>query len=1011
MNNIGFRGLLFALFTLSGFSGLIYESIWTHYLKLFLGHAAYAQTLVLGIFMGGMALGAWICGTRSARWKNLLLLYALVEGAIGVAALIFHPLFDGYVQFAYLTLLPALADPTSVTLLKWSSAALLILPQSILLGMTFPLMSGALIRRFPGTPGATVAMLYFTNSIGAAIGVLVSGFVLIEAVGLPGTIQIAGAINITLALVVWGLARGAAGVEIYPSPPVQAGSRLSPLQQGARGKNQNELPSQWVALFLGIALLTGAASFIYEIAWIRMLSLVLSSSTHAFELMLSAFVLGLALGGLWIKRRIDTIADPVRFLAIVQVVMGALALATLPLYNVSFDAMRWVISAAPQTEAGYFWFNVASHAIAMVVMLPATFCAGMTLPLITFVLMKRGYGERSLGNVYASNTVGAIVGVFFATHMGMPLLGLKNLLVFGAAIDIALGVVLVWRFIAPLPQRFAQITSGIGFGALALAVVAVDLNPYKMASGVYRSGALFDPDNTEIVYHKDGKTASIDVLKYAHNDAVTIGTNGKPDASINMAANGDPSPDELTMILAGVLPLAMRPNTTTAAVIGFGSGLTTHTLASIPAITTVDTIEIEAAMIDGAQHFLPRVEQAYRGANSHLYIDDAKTFFSSRNKKYDLIVSEPSNPWVSGVSNLFTDEFYRLSKRHLIEGGILVQWIQMYEIDVDLIASVVKALSSHYANYVVYASNDIDLLLIASDAPQSLDPSPQIFGDPDFADVLAQQGIHSMHDLQLHRIGDRRVLQPLFDSYPIAKNSDYYPVLDTHAARTRFLNRGASEFAKLMVTPGIPLTRMLAPTPRTGPTVYTPSPYFAASVAAYDATLIRDFLLTGQTNPQYDEITEYLKGLAQNLRRSLITCEKTLNAGDWVTGTVTIAKVTLPFLSPSEFHQIWDMALSAPCYANTSAPQRAWINLMLALANRDAAGMVRLSVELLDSTRAMDPAAARFLLQSAMLGALIDQRNNDARSLWRTYSPLAYPDRKIDILSRLYMAAAGIAAE
>ncbi|MDH5641388.1 MAG: fused MFS/spermidine synthase, partial [Nitrospira sp.] len=259
------RNLLFFLFALSGFSGLVYESIWTHYLKLFLGHAAYAQTLVLAIFMGGMAIGAWLSGAGAKSWKNLLLGYALVEGVIGIGALLFHDVFDLYLRLAYETLLPALGSPTLVSLVKWSSAGLLILPQSILLGMTFPLMSGALIRRFPSNPGASISMLYFTNSIGATAGVLVSGFILVEALGLPGTIRLAGVINILLALWVWYLAR-----DLRTEPQFE-------VPQSDGGHYQS---GSWFWFFLVIALVTGAASFIYEIAWIRMLSLVLGASTH-----------------------------------------------------------------------------------------------------------------------------------------------------------------------------------------------------------------------------------------------------------------------------------------------------------------------------------------------------------------------------------------------------------------------------------------------------------------------------------------------------------------------------------------------------------------------------------------------------------------------------------------------------------------------------------------------------------------------------------------------------------
>ncbi len=201
------RRTLFAIFTISGFSGLIYESIWSHYLKLFLGHAAYAQTLVLAIFMGGMALGAWLVARSTGRIRNLLVGYALVELLTGILALLFHKVYVGTVDFTFDTAIPALDSAASIAAFKWTLAALLILPQSILLGTTFPLISSGVMRRFPEHSGETLAMLYFTNSLGAALGVLASGFWLIGAVGLPGTVMTAGILNILLALFVWVMAR------------------------------------------------------------------------------------------------------------------------------------------------------------------------------------------------------------------------------------------------------------------------------------------------------------------------------------------------------------------------------------------------------------------------------------------------------------------------------------------------------------------------------------------------------------------------------------------------------------------------------------------------------------------------------------------------------------------------------------------------------------------------------------------------------------------------------------
>src|SRR3989475_8886189 len=510
-------------------------------------------------------------------------------------------------------------------------------------------------------------MLYFTNSFGASIGVLASGFVMIERLGLPGTVQAAGVLNLALAAVVWLLARGT-------EEPMKARS-------GAGRDSEGAAPFR---LFLGVALLTGAVSFVFEIGWIRMLSLVLGSSTHSFELMLSAFILGLACGGYWVRRRIDSITDPTRFLGIVQVAMGLLALATLPLYGQMFELMRAVMNGLAKTDSGYTLFLLSSHGIALAIMFPATFCAGTTLPLITFALL--GHGEKAIGAVYSANTLGSILGVLAAAHIGMPLCGLKGLISAGAALDVALGLVLLWRLAhAPRLRTSAAALALACFGAV---LTGVHLDSYKMASGVFRRGDLYSERDATMLFHRDGKTATVSLMDFGTDRSLR--TNGKSDGAINMDPNGARVSDEITMTLTAAIPLAYRPDATSAAVIGIGTGLTTHTLLGSSALRSVETIEIEPAMAEASRRLAPRNTNAFADPRSHIIFDDAKTFFSTHNRKYDIIISEPSNPWVSGVSSLFTGEFYRLARRHLNPEGILVQWFQTYEIHASLVASVLS---------------------------------------------------------------------------------------------------------------------------------------------------------------------------------------------------------------------------------------------------------------------------------------------------------------------------------
>src|SRR5205814_3592641 len=297
------------------------------------------------------------------------------------------------------------------------------------------------------------------------IGVLASGYVLIPTIGLPGALFTAGIFNVLLAIVVY-----------FVDKNTQPAPRLAPLATTA------DAAAAPVRVLLAISLLTGLSSFIYEIVWVRSLSLVLGSTTHSFELMLASFILGLALGGLWIRSRIDRLGDTLRFLALVQVVMGVLAVLTLPVYNESFDFMAWMLGAVQRSDNGWVIFNLTSALICLLVMLPATFMAGMTLPLITFTLLGSPLGEKSIGHVYAANTVGGILGVIIAVHLGLPFLGLKGALILGGAIDVALGIFLLARArTAPPRPRMAR--SAAGVAVLLVAALFFHLQPLKLASG------------------------------------------------------------------------------------------------------------------------------------------------------------------------------------------------------------------------------------------------------------------------------------------------------------------------------------------------------------------------------------------------------------------------------------------------------------------------------------------------------------------------------------------------
>ena len=791
--------VLYLLFILSGAAGLIYESIWTRYLGLFVGHDAYAQIIVLVIFLGGMSAGAMVVSRFSERVREPLQGYAIVEFVVGCIGLVFHEIFQWTTAFSYESLYPHLAGSPLLTAAKWSIASALILPQSVLLGATFPLMSAGVIRLRRREEGRSLSMLYFANSLGAAVGVLVAGFYLVELSGLPGTLLVAAMLNLVVALATFGVvARGRRDAAAAAAPA----ERAERAPRVASRLDADTLRRLLVFTSFG----TATASFIYEIDWIRMLSLVLGSATHAFELMLSAFILGLALGAFWIRRRIDRLRNPIRTLGIIQWAMGLLALATLPLYVASFGWMADLMATFARTDFGYTGFTIARYALCLVVMLPSTFCAGMTLPIITRTLIRHGQGERAIGSVYAWNTLGAIVGVILGGLVLLPLIGLKTMLVVGAALDIALGILLIFAGSEPRTAG-RRLGWGLGLAAAAacVAVIAgVRLEHRLLTSGVYRTGTVTAPGAREVLYYRDGRTASVAAMRVQATGQISLATNGKADASLgkrwfeacDSSARIPLTGDAATQSLTPLITLAHMPAARNAAIIGWGSGMTSHVLLGNDRLKEVVTIEIEPEMIDGARVFYPVNRRAYDDPRSRVVIDDAKSYFASEHRRFDIILSEPSNPWVSGVAGLFTTEFYARLREYLTDDGVLGQWIHTYELDDGLVLSVLAAINQNFRSYQIFVVSSGDLLVVASNRAELPAPDWSVFQMAGPRADLCHFHPVTPESVENLRLVSRWELEPLLATLE-QPNSDYYPVLDLGAERRRFLRSSAAGFQSL----------------------------------------------------------------------------------------------------------------------------------------------------------------------------------------------------------------------
>ncbi|MCQ2125540.1 MAG: fused MFS/spermidine synthase [Fibrobacter sp.] len=692
--------LIYFLFALSGFAGLIYEGSWARYLKLFLGHSSYGQVLTLCIYMGGLAIGSFVAGKLVTKTKRPLLGYGLVELAIGIGGVAYHPLYNLLTGFFFDSEFTAGLSSRGAEIAKVVLATGSTLPIAIAVGMTFPFIAAGLMRK----SGAEVSlpMLYFTNSLGSAIGILATSYLLIPNIGNHATLIVAASINFLLAAVFSFI-----GMTTSPVPAAENEEEIE--NQNEDYAAEHNLPMPHKNMWLWIAAITGLTSFVYEIVWTRLLSLLMGSSSHSFDQMLSAFILGLAIGSAVSGKLLKK--DSLVVLSLAQIFMAFFALCTLYFHEPFWAMMNEANQIFNPTADGYVCWSLFKYALSLLWMVPTSFFAGMTLPLITLILTRAFKSEAPIGKVYGWNTLGSILGSAGGGLLLLPLLQLKGALVLAAVLDFAIGFILLavyrkkWRH---------NVMFYVVAAAMVLPAFFVNFDPHLVTSGVFRSYKNMHPD--EKIRVIDGKTATISF----HESKVHyyVKTNGKADASLSKDRTQPISSDELTQAATAFMPMAVKTEPYDAAMVGYGSGMGAHYLLADPLLKDFDCVEIEEAMMDLAKGFYPYNARGYDDPRIHIFIDDATTFFHTNRRQYDMIISVPSNPWVSGVAGLFAHEFYAKMKRYMKPGGLWVQWIQTYEFNDLMFLNILKALDMNFPYVSLYKSTDEpDIIMIASDEP------------------------------------------------------------------------------------------------------------------------------------------------------------------------------------------------------------------------------------------------------------------------------------------------------
>jgi spermidine synthase len=747
------RPLVLACFFLSGASGLIFEMVWTRGLTLVFGSTTLAISTVLTAFMGGLGLGSFAASKFADRLRDPVRAYALAELTIGIYALAVPAVLTRYPDLNR-WLWASVGDHYGVlSLLRFLATALLLLIPTTLMGATLPLLARTLVTRpFElGGIGLELGRLYAMNLFGAVAGSFLAGFVFMPAVGVRATNIIAATFNLTLATVVLlvrpllAQRRHRPSIEELAAQAV-GGSRVS------SGVPQPPLSRTARRLVLIGFLLAGLTAMTLQVLWTRALAVVIGSSVFSFTLILLAFLVGLGSGSSVFGRLADRESHPVRALGMLHLcIVAAIGFSYVVMDKLPYF-FAWILSS---TKAGVDTIQICQFVAICASILPATFLMGGVFPLTIRVVAGRlEHVGRDLGSAYALNTVGAIVGSFASGFVVLPVLGLQRGIYAAALVGLALATALF--LVAPSLTSRARAT-GVAL-AIGMALCGPQLprwNLIDLSVGFFRVSIAKDYierqrekkpwEKPELVFYEDGVSTTVSVDKWGKT--YSLKNNGKVDASSDA--------DMPTQITVGLLPLLLYPHDVAkqpprVALIGYGSGVTAGAMTQFP-IASLEVVELEPAIYRAA-HFFDHVNQRpTEDPRVTARVGDGRNFLTQRTDRFDVIVSQPSNPWITGVSNLFTREYFRDIRRRLAPGGIFCQWAQLYEMAPWNVKTIYRTLREEFPHVMVFAAEDLssDTILIASESPLVIDVAriAHLLEDPRTRREAERAGFRQVHDI------------------------------------------------------------------------------------------------------------------------------------------------------------------------------------------------------------------------------------------------------------------------
>lgn len=770
------RALALLLTLLTGFSGLVYQVAWQKVLATLLGSNSEAVAAVLGIFLGGLAAGYGLFGLVSQRLadeRRVLVAYGIVEAGIGLHALVFPWLFEG------VRAISAAVDVSSDALafgLDVGLTILLIGPATVAMGGTIPLLTQGLAR---GLEDATRfhSYVYAFNTAGACAGALAAAFVLIPWLGLSGCILAMGLVNLLA-----GVTFGWLGLLGRRSEPAR-GAEAPPELRRAGGF------APWAL----VALLSGFAMMTLQTAMNRIGGLALGASHFTFAMVVAIFVFSIAVGSFAVSLapRIHRLALPVT-----QWLLVGLLLIELPLAQ---DAGYWAYALRTQFSrdpADFPAFQLALFSALVAVALVPLALSGALLPLLFDHLRNRVDDlGRTAGSLYGWNTVGSLLGALGGGYALFFWLDLEH------AVWIALAALSLSAGVLTAKAAGAPGTASVLVGAAACAIFFQSgWSQERLSAGVFRlreRDEHFRPDPDTffpafferrhlggILFYDDDPTSSVAVIRFDRpgGESLSITVNGKSDGNV--------PDDDPTMGLAGLVPALFVDDPATAFVIGYGTGTTVAAIERLDSIRDVQVAEISPGVIAAASSFDAWNGGASEDPRTRILRSDAYRALLRTEQRFDVIVSEPSNPWVTGVEMLFSREFLEAARDRLGPDGVYAQWMQRYETDDASIALVLRTYLSVFPRVSVWLPLETDMILLGFKDPLAATDLAKLrdrFEQRDARAAFARFGIPSFGALLAHEAVPLGALHA--EDLPGPVHTLMHPRLSDLAARAFFAGR------------------------------------------------------------------------------------------------------------------------------------------------------------------------------------------------------------------------------